>query len=83
MCANTHREQDHTVAFQPDLKENTACNGSCSWDEVFLLLVFNRTLRNEPLGSGNVPQLETTIKLKQIHNPQIRFKLENKKSNDI
>lgn len=79
-CANTHTEQDHTVTFQPDLKENTACNGrrSPSWDEVFLLLVSNHLLKNEPLGSGNAPQLETTKKSKQINNPKIRFKLENK-----
>jgi len=47
-CPNTYTEQDHTVAFQPDLKENMMCNWQwpSSWDEVFLLLVSNHSLEN-------------------------------------
>jgi len=51
---------------------------------VFLLLVYNRLLEIEPLGSGNAPLLETINKSKQINNLKIRFKAEGeKKSNTI
>lgn len=50
---------------------------------MFLLLISNHLLENEPLGSGDVPQLEATNKSKQINNPKIRFKAENKKPNVI
>lgn len=48
---------------------------------MFLLLVYNRLLEIEPLGSGNAPLLETINKSKQINNLKIRFKAEGKKKN--
>lgn len=47
---------------------------------MFLLLVYNRLLEIEPLGSGNAPLLETINKSKQINNLKIRFKAEGKKN---
>lgn len=46
---------------------------------MFLLLVSKCLLENEPLGSGNTPQLETTNKSKRINNPQISLNQRIKK----